>query len=50
MRWLSCSRKFDKTLAIKFASMADRDEAMSTGMTDGMEMSYKALDGVLAEG
>lgn len=33
---------------IKFASQADRDAAMSTGMTDGMEMSYQALDGVLA--
>ena len=36
--------------SIKFASKADRDAAMSTGMTDGMEMSYQALDGVLAEG
>ena len=34
---------------IKFASKADRDAAISTGMTDGMEMSYKQLDGVLAE-
>jgi uncharacterized protein YbaA (DUF1428 family) len=33
---------------IKYASKADRDAAMSTGMTDGMEMSYKQLDGVLA--
>ena len=32
---------------IKFASKADRDAAVSTGMTDGMEMSYKQLDGVL---
>ncbi len=30
------------------ASKADRDAAMSTGMTDGMEMSYQSLDGVLA--
>ena len=36
------------TTTIKFASQADRDAAMSTGMTDGMEMSYKQLDGVLA--
>ena len=35
---------------IKYASKADRDEAFSTGMTDGMEMSYKLLDDVLAEG
>jgi uncharacterized protein YndB with AHSA1/START domain len=32
---------------IKFASKADRDAAVSTGMTDGMEMSYKQLDEVL---
>jgi uncharacterized protein YndB with AHSA1/START domain len=34
---------------INFASKADRDAAISTGMTDGMEMSYKQLDAVLAE-
>jgi hypothetical protein len=34
--------------SIKYASKADRDAAMSTGMTDGMEMSYQALDGGLA--
>lgn len=33
---------------IRFASKADRDEAMSTGMTDGMEMNYQVLDKVLA--
>lgn len=32
---------------MKYASKADRDAAMSTGMTDGMEQSYQALDGVL---
>ena len=31
------------------ASKADRDAAFATGMTDGMEISYKQLDGVLAE-
>ena len=36
------------TTSIKYASKADRDAAMSTGMTDGMEMSYKQLDAVLA--
>jgi uncharacterized protein YndB with AHSA1/START domain len=36
--------------SIKFASKADRDAAFSTGMTDGMEMSYKRLDDLLAEG
>ena len=35
--------------SIKFASKADRDEAFSTGMTDGMEMSYQQLDGLLSE-
>lgn len=34
--------------SIKFASKADRDAAVSTGMTDGMEMSYKQLDAVFA--
>lgn len=34
---------------IKFASKEDRDAAVSTGMTDGMEMSYKQLDSVLSE-
>ena len=34
--------------SIKFASKADRDAAISTGMTDGVEMSYKQLDAVLA--
>jgi uncharacterized protein YndB with AHSA1/START domain len=34
--------------SVKFASKEDRDAAFSTGMTDGMEMSYKRLDGVLA--
>jgi len=36
--------------SIKYASKPDRDEAFSTGMADGMEMSYKQLDAVLAEG
>ena len=31
------------------SAKADRDEAFSTGMTEGMEMNYKVLDGVLAE-
>lgn len=31
---------------INFASKEDRDAAISTGMTDGMEMSYKQLDQV----
>lgn len=31
------------TTTIEFASKKDRDAALSTGMTDGMEMSYKQL-------
>jgi uncharacterized protein YndB with AHSA1/START domain len=34
---------------IRFASPADRDAAYSTGMTEGMEMSYKLLDDVLVD-
>lgn len=34
---------------IKYASKTDRDAALETGMTDGMEMSYARLDEVLAE-
>ncbi len=33
---------------IKYATKADRDDALSTGMTDGMEMNYKRLDEMLA--
>ena len=36
------------TTTIRFASQADRDAAVSTGMTDGMEVNYKVLDKVLA--
>jgi len=34
---------------IKFQSIEDRDAAISTGMTDGMEASYRLLDAMLAE-
>jgi hypothetical protein len=37
------------TTTIRYASKADRDAAFATGMTDGMEMNYKQLDGVLGE-
>src|SRR5579871_2287886 len=37
------------TTMIKYASKADRDAAFATGMTDGMEVSYKQLDGMLGE-
>ena len=33
---------------IKYASKADRDEALETGMTDGMEMNYTLLEDVLS--
>ncbi|TQV78049.1 hypothetical protein FKG94_13280 [Exilibacterium tricleocarpae] len=36
------------TTAMQFQSKEDRDTALSTGMTDGMEMSYQKLDTVLA--
>ena len=37
------------TTTIRFATKADRDAAFATGMTDGMEFSYKRLDGVLGQ-
>jgi uncharacterized protein YndB with AHSA1/START domain len=38
------------TTCIEYDSKASRDAAVATGMTDGMEMSYKLLDALLAEG
>jgi uncharacterized protein YndB with AHSA1/START domain len=35
-------------LVMKFASKEIRDAAVSTGMTDGMEMGYERLDTLLA--
>ena len=37
------------TTSMEFKSQADRDAAMATGMTDGMEMSYRLLDTLLAD-
>jgi len=34
---------------IRYQSKADRDAAMSTGMTDGMEQSFAQLDALLAD-
>ena len=34
-------------VTMSFATAEDRAAAMATGMTDGMEMSYAALDGLL---
>lgn len=36
------------TTRIGYASKEDRDAAMATGMTDGMELSYQLLDELLA--
>jgi uncharacterized protein YndB with AHSA1/START domain len=38
------------TTLIDFGSKEGRDAALSTGMTDGMEMSYQLLDALLTEG
>ena len=35
---------------IEYASEEARDAALATGMTDGMEISYRMLDELLAEG
>jgi uncharacterized protein YndB with AHSA1/START domain len=37
------------TSLMDFGSKEARDAAVSTGMTDGMEMSYKLLDALLSE-
>lgn len=37
------------TTLMDFGSKEARDAAMSTGMTDGMEMSYQSLEKLLAE-
>ncbi|MEX2122947.1 MAG: SRPBCC family protein [Woeseia sp.] len=37
------------TSLMDFGSKEARDAALSTGMTDGMEASYKLLDGMLSE-
>ena len=38
------------TTTMLFASKEARDGAVSTGMTDGMEMSFQKLDELLAAG
>jgi uncharacterized protein YndB with AHSA1/START domain len=37
------------TTTMDFGTREARDAAVSTGMTDGMELSYQLLDGLLAE-
>ena len=37
------------TNLIDFGSKANRDAALATGMTNGMEQSYQLLDGLLGE-
>jgi uncharacterized protein YndB with AHSA1/START domain len=39
--------KTSVTTLISYKSKADRDAAIATGMTDGMEMSYSGLDDLL---
>ena len=34
---------------VEYTSKDDRDAAMTTGMTEGMEASYQQLDALLAE-
>lgn len=38
------------TTLMDYGSKEGRDAAVGTGMTDGMEMSYQILDGLIAEG
>jgi uncharacterized protein YndB with AHSA1/START domain len=38
------------TTLVDYGSNEARDAALATGMTDGMEQSYKLLDGLLAQG
>lgn len=35
-------------MTLRYQSKADRDAALGTGMTDGMEQSFKTLDALLA--
>ena len=37
-----------QTMTIHYQSKADRDAALKTGMTDGMEQSFEKLDALLA--
>ena len=37
-----------QTMTIRYESKAVRDAALKTGMTDGMEQSFKKLDELLA--
>ncbi len=36
-----------QTMTMRFQSKADRDAALKTGMTDGMELSFQKLDALL---
>ncbi|MEJ2502688.1 MAG: SRPBCC family protein [Gemmatimonadota bacterium] len=38
------------TTLVDYGTKASRDAALGTGMTDGMEVSYKNLDALLAKG
>jgi uncharacterized protein YndB with AHSA1/START domain len=37
------------TVTIRYRSKADRDAAVATGMTDGMEISYARLEAILTD-
>lgn len=42
-------RHHDAVMLIEYGSKEERDAAISTGMTDGMETSYERLDKLVAE-
>lgn len=48
--FVEAGRTTAHTMTIRYQSREDRDAAVKTGMTDGMEMSYQKLDALLAEG
>ncbi|MFT3727721.1 MAG: SRPBCC domain-containing protein [Terricaulis sp.] len=49
MRLREASGRTTMTLTIEYGSKTVRDAAFATGMTTGMEASYKRLDGIAAE-
>jgi uncharacterized protein YndB with AHSA1/START domain len=49
VRFDECDGRTTVTTLIEYPSEKDRDAAMATGMTDGMEASYACLDEVLAQ-
>ena len=47
-RFVESAGRTTMTMTISYASRADRDAALATGMTGGMAQSYDRLDGLLA--